>query len=209
MLSFLIICSNYISKKTSIYLTMLTLTSYLLSFRNINLLGLNINASTFVYPTIFPLLLFSLDNKKIKYTKDLISKNNLIIIITLLFLMLTTGYIPSVNDTTAINIQNTIGNNFRILITYPLILTLSEYTLVYLYPKLKNIYHNTLLSSIVSLSITTTIDTILYNLLVSSFKITIIEVLYTMAITYIIKFLISLAYVLLINSFLSKKKVKK
>jgi hypothetical protein len=208
-ITFFAICNTNNSKLINIYLTVITLTSYILSFRNINILGLNINASTIVYSSILPLILLYLENNKYKDTKELIAKNNLVLIITIFLLMLTVGYIPSIKDTNAINIQNTIGNNFRILIAYPLAITISEYLLIFLYNKLKKIYPTNLITIIISISLTISIDIIMYNLIVYLFKINIIEILYIMAVTYVVRLIISLVYILIINNLITQKKVKK
>ena len=209
ILSFLILTLNYNSSKIALFYLELCLVGYLLAFRNFSLLNLSLPASIFLYPAIISLLYLLIEKSSLKDTNELIMKKDYLLFITILLLMLTSGYIPSVNDSNAINIQNTFGNNFAILIAYPLSLIISEYLLVKVYTKLKKIYNSPFLTIIITSSLAITIYLLIYNLIVNITILEPLKLFYSVALSYLIEIILTIIFYLSIISIFPKKKVKK
>ena len=209
ILSFLILTLNYNSSKIALFYFGLCLVGYLLAFRNFSLLNLSLPASIFLYPAIISLLYLLIEKSSLKDTNELIMKKDYLLFITILLLMLTSGYIPSVNDSNAINIQNTFGNNFAILIAYPLSLMISEYLLVKVYTKLKKIYNSPFLTIIITSSLAITIYLLIYNLIVNITILEPLKLFYSVALSYLIEIILTIIFYLSIISIFPKKKVKK
>ena len=209
ILSFLILTLNYNSSKIALFYFGLCLVGYLLAFRNFSLLNLSLPASIFLYPAIISLLYLLIEKSSLKDTNELIMKKDYLLFITILLLMLTSGYIPSVNDSNAINIQNTFGNNLAILIAYPLSLMISEYLLVKVYTKLKKIYNSPFLTIIITSSLAITIYLLIYNLIVNITILEPLKLFYSVALSYLIEIILTIIFYLSIISIFPKKKVKK
>lgn len=205
----LIVINNYSKDKITVYVTFLMLVSYILSFRNISFIGMNINANIILYTSIIPALYIYIEKEKNINTKEVLKESSIILLITLFLLMLTAGYMPSVTDNNAINIQNTFGNNFVILIAYPLILTVSLYLTFIFHNKLKDLYPNNFLTLLILGSIVTTIDIILYSIITNIFTLSLINILSIITVTYVIRLMVLLTEALIIDKCLPKKKVKK
>ena len=123
--------------------------------------------------------------------------------------MLTTGYIPSVNDTVSINMQNTFGNYSRLLLIYPVTLILSEYLSLHYYQKLKDTYNDSFITLAFTYLLVGLIDTIIFSF-VSYLNIISLKEIVTLALSsYLIRLLIIIIYYFVLDPDFLKKKVKK
>lgn len=207
--SFLFIYSNLNKSNLSFYLIMIILAGYILSFRNIDFWGLEINASSILIATIFPILSLYLEKFKLKEAKELLGKINIMLVILIIMLMLITGYVSSVTNDSAIYIQNIFGNNFRTLISYPISIIISLYFYMFLYMESKEMYNNYLVVLLISNSIISIVEILLFSIISYIFAISILDLLYFMAPNYIIRILIVIIYTFIIYSVHFKKKVKR
>ncbi len=208
-IGFLLIVNKNNKLLMNMYIIFIIIISYILSFRNISFIGMNINANIVIYSTIIPILYYYIEKNKNIKMKDILTKNIIILVIPMLLIMLTTGYIPSVTDNNAINIQNTFGINYINLLSYPITLTLSLYIMFKLKEKLKDIYPNNFYTLIILGSIITAIDLLIYNITTYSLTEKLIDILFITTVSYIIRIIIILLYSIIIEKNLPKKKVRK
>ena len=209
IIGFLLIINKNNKFLMNMYIIFVIIISYILSFRNISFIGMNINANIVMYSTIIPILYYYIEKNKNIKIKDILTKNIIILIIPMLLIMLTTGYIPSVTDNNAINIQNTFGINYINLLSYPITLTLSIYIMFKLKERLKDIYPNNFYTLIILGSIITAIDLLIYNITTYSLTEKLIDILFITTVSYIIRIIIILLYSIIIEKNLPKKKVRK
>ena len=208
-IGFLLIVNKNNKLLMNMYIIFIIIISYILSFRNISFIGMNINANIVIYSTIIPILYYYIEKNKNIKMKDILTKNIIILVIPMLLIMLTTGYIPSVTDNNAINIQNTFGINYINLLSYPITLTLSLYIMFKLKEKLKDIYPNNFYTLIILGSIITATDLLIYNITTYSLTEKLIDILFITTVSYIIRIIIILLYSIIIEKNLPKKKVRK
>lgn len=209
IVSLLMIINRNSNFLMNMYIIFTIVISYILSFRNISFIGMNINADIVLYSAIIPIFYYYIEkNKNIKET-DILIKNIIILLISMLLIMLTTGYIPSVTDNNAINIQNTFGINYINLLSYPITLTLSIYLMLKLKEKLKDIYSSNFNTLIILGSIVTAVDLIVYNITTYSLTQPLINIIFIITVSYIIRIIIIIFYSIIIEKNLPKKKVKK
>ena len=115
-------------------------------------------------------------------------------------------FIPAITETVSINMQGTFEYNYKILIVYPLIMLLGQYTVTKLYKLISSLQRNTSICITLTYIITGLIYTIVFYLLA---YINILEISYSIFLgisTYIIGIPITLINLLLIN-YSTKKKV--
>lgn len=189
-------------------LVIMNIISLVLSFKITYVLKMNINIG------IVPLL-GSLSIIYIFITKygDKEIKNLLLIslysnITTALLLIIMNYFIPAITETISINMQGTFEYNYKILIIYPIIMLLSQYTVIKLYKLLSTIQKNISISVILTYIITGLLYTIIFHIIS---YINIIEINYSLFIgisTYIIGIPITLINLFIINYIINKKVIK-
>lgn len=207
--SFLFTSYKLDKNNLSFYLVIIVLVGYILAFRNTKLLGLDFNVSCIVVSTVFPILSLYLEKFKLKETKELLGKINIVLLIFMIMLMLITGYVSSVTNDSAVYIHTIFGNNFRILVAYPLSIIISQYLYIYFYMESKEMYNNTVIILLIANSIIGILEIILFVGISYLFSVSILNLLYFLAINYVIRMLVVVIYAFLIYGIHLKKKVKK
>ena len=190
-------------------LVILNLMTLILSFKIIEILKLNINLGIVPFiGTLTILYLFVIKYGK-KEIKELIKISLYVNVLGAIFLVIINYFIPALTETISINIKATFIYNYKILITYPLIMLLSQYLTIKLYTFVSEIQINKavciLLTYIITAIIYTTFNYMISYILILSIK----DSIYIGISTYIIGLVITLLHILFICCMSKGKKVIK
>lgn len=206
---FMYISLYMLDKKNYRYIYLIySILGYLMSFKIIKLASINLSANI-VIETLFLTLTYLIIEKTtkeefIKIVKN-IFKYNLLVGVLLLFGSL---YIPVVTDVVSINIKYMIIDNYKILLIYPILLTILQLLTYLVYNSIKelklNIQNNIIISSLTILMV----DSVIFNLFAYLFKIKLSNVILLILSNYLIKILLTTIYSYIISKQIDNKKVK-
>ena len=205
----LIIVNKYLQTQglKIIILTFNTL-SLILSFKNLTLSTLQINANIVTYIIMYLAICLLLEKNKIKETKNIIKFNFILSAFSSIMLYIMAYYTQSLNDTVGINMTNIFIKDTIILITYPICTLITQEIFIYIYTKIKKIYNYLFISAVTSYLAAGLIDVIIYNF-ITNYKTldtnTIIKILLS---TYMIRLIVIVIYSIILILF-DTKKVKK
>lgn len=206
----LIYCLYKILEKRGLYfgLVMLNLISFVLSFKIAYVFKMNINLGIIPLVSSFTIIYLFLSKYNIKETKNLMRITLYANITTSILLFIMNFFIPAITETISINMKGTFEYNYKILITYPIIVFISQYITAKLYNLLKLIQDNLSISIILSYIITGLIYTVL---MYAVSYIRVLEIKYSIFIgisSYILGLAITIINIIFLN-LLNKKKVIK
>lgn len=206
---FMYISLYMLDKKNYRYIYLIySILGYLMSFKIIKLASINLSANI-VIETLFLTLTYLIIEKTtkeefIKIVKN-IFKYNLLVGVLLLFGSL---YIPVVTDVVSINIKYMIIDNYKILLIYPILLTILQLLTYLVYNSIKelklNIQNNIIISSLTILMV----DSVIFNLFAYLFKIKLSNIILLILSNYLIKILLTAIYSYIISKQIDNKKVK-
>lgn len=206
---FMYISLYMLDKKNYRYIYLIySILGYLMSFKIIKLASINLSANI-VIETLFLTLTYLIIEKTtkeefIKIVKN-IFKYNLLVGVLLLFGSL---YIPVVTDVVSINIKYMIIDNYKILLIYPILLTILQLLTYLVYNSIKelklNIQNNIIISSLTILMV----DSVIFNLFAYLFKIKLSSIILLILSNYLIKILLTAIYSYIISKQIDNKKVK-
>lgn len=184
----------------------MSIVSFILSFKYITLSTINLTANSITYITMFTSLYLLLESKEKKEVKKAVNLNFLLSIFGAIMLYIMTYHTQTLTDNISINMKNVFLNNYRILLTYPITILISNYILIYTYEKIKKLYDNMFISTVTTYLLVGIIEAIMYFFLayysILSTK-TIIKLILS---TYMIRLIITVIYSLFLT--LITKKVK-
>ena len=205
-----IYCFNKIyEKKGLIYsIVLLSIISYILSFKITNIFHSNINLGIVTILGIFTAIYIYLIKYGKKEYKSILNITFISNIIFGLLIILLNYIIPSITDNISLDMKEVFINNFKIIISFPIIMYISELCIEKLFTLLKKIETNVFLSVILTYIITSIIYTIIFYLISYINILSIKEALFLGVSTYIIGLIITIINAIFIY-LLTKKKVKK
>ena len=183
--------------------------SFMLSFKYITISTLSINANAITYISMFSILYLYLEKTNEKETKKIININTILNLIIVSLVVLMSLYVQTLNDTVGINMKNVFIDNYRILIAYPITLTLSLQGIIKMYNKVKNIYDNMFITTTVTFLLVGLIDLILFILISYLFVMDIKTMIKLILSTYMLKIILTVIYSLFLMMLQTKKKVKR
>lgn len=187
---------------------LMSITSYLLTFKYITIGKLSLNANCITYITMFSSAYLLLENNKEKELKNLSNMNFIISILSSVLLYIMAYHTQSLVDTISINMKHVILGNTRILFAFPIITLLSNYLLIYMYQKIKTLYDNMFITTVTTFLLVGIIEGILYTI-ISYYNILTIKIIIELILsTYMIKLILTVIYSILLI-LLTKKKVVK
>ena len=205
-----IFCLYKMLDKRGLYfcLVILDLIAFVLTFKISYVFKMNINLGIIPLIATFTVMYIFLNKYNAKETKNLLTITFYSNITAALLLMIMNYFIPAITETISINMKGTFGYNFKILISYPIIMLLSQLATVKLYNLLKQLQDN----NSISIALTYIITGLIYTVgFFSIAYINIIEFRYSlfMAIsTYILGLAITIVNIIFVN-LINSKKVKK
>lgn len=207
---FIIYCMYKLLKKRGLYfsLVILDIIAFVLTFKVTYVLKMNINIGIVPFIAMLSVLYIFITKHGIKEIKD-IYKITLCANITMaLFLIIMNYFVPAITETISINMQGTFEYNYKILIIYPFMTLLSQYTVTKLYTLVSQIQNNISISIILTYIITALIYTIIFYLICYINILTFKDSLFLGITTYIIGIIVTIINIIFVN-FLVNKKVKK
>ena len=187
-------------------LVLMNLLGLVLSFKISQILTININIGIIPMIAAISIIYIFIIKYGYKETKNLLLVSLYSNIAMSVLLIIMNYFIPAITETVSINMQGTFEYNYKILIVYPLIMFLGQYTVTKLYKLISSLQRNTSICITLTYIITGLIYTIVFYLLA---YINILEISYSIFLgisTYIIGIPITLINLLLIN-YSTKKKV--
>lgn len=203
-------CLYKILDKRGLYfsLIILNLLSFVLSFKITTFFKLNVNLG--IVPLIGALAVIYIFIIKYGYKeiKNIIAITLYSNITTSLLLITMNYFLPAITETISINMQGVFEYNYKILITYPLIIAISQYITIKLFKIIKDLQSNLYLDIILTYIITALIYTIVISILSYIKIIDILSSIYVGLSTYIIGLIIMLINSVFINYFTNRKVTK-
>jgi len=204
--------SLYIFKKIlgnlglKIVFVLMSITSFILTFKYITISTININSNCITYITMFSSLYLLIDNSSKEESKKAVNQNIIINIFVAIMLYLMNYHTQSLTDNIGINMKNVYTANERILLIYPIIIFLANHLLIIMYEKIKNIYDNIFITTVTTFMLVGIIEGILYVTLSYYNILTIKTIIKLVLSTYMIKLILTVIYSIYLM-IITKKKV--
>ena len=201
-------CLYKLLDKRGLYfsLVMMNLIAFVLSFKISSVFKMNINLGIIPIISSFTIIYIFLNKYSHKETKNLLMISLYSNITVALLIAVMNFFIPAITGTIAISMQETFEYNYKILITYPIIMLLSQLATTKLYGLLKQLQDNTSISIALTYVITGLIYTVVFYIIS---YINVLEVRFSLFLaisTYILGIAITIINILFIY-ILDKKKV--
>lgn len=182
--------------------------SFLLSFKIIELASVDINANI-VISSLFSILTYIIVIKTTKEEYKNLTKQTLWInIIVSLFILLTTLYIGTVSDNNAVSIKYLFLDNYKILLTYPIITLINQLVIFLIYNNIKDLTESVNKNIIIASLTTLMLESLLFNIFSYIFELPFKEIIVLILSNYLIKVLLTMIYIFLVKFLTTKKKVK-
>ena len=203
-----IFCIYQMLDKRGLYFSLVitSILGFIMSFKIISIFKMNINLGIFPIIATLSIIYIFITKYGHKETKNLIYITLYSNIAVALLLAIMNEFIPAITETISINMEETFGYNYKILIIYPIIIALSQYLTIKLYKLIMTLQNNILVSIVLTYIITGIIYTVLFY--ITSY-INILQLRYSLFLgisTYILGIPITIINLPMIK-YLSKKKV--
>lgn len=189
--------------------TILSLISFIFSFKLGYIFRLNVNLGIISLISVFSIIYIYLIKYDKKNIKDLVIVTGATNIIISLLLVVLNYYIPSITETISINIEGTFETNYKILITYPIIVALSQYIIIKLYSFITSISDYYFVSLLLTYIITGLIYTIIFYILAYINILNIKDSIFLGISTYIVGLIVHILNIIFILYITKSKKVTK
>ena len=180
--------------------------SFVLSFKVAYVLKMNINAGIIPLCALLSVLFLFISKYGILEKKNILLLTLYSNIIIALLLTVTNYFDPAITETISINMEETFQYNYKFLIAYPLVITLSEYIVIKLYNLVSQIQSNFIVSCVLTYIISSLIYTVLFYVIGYYNTIDIKYSLFIGISTYILGFIITIINTIVYNT-MTKKKV--
>ena len=187
---------------------LMSITSFVLTFKYITIGNLSLNANCITYITMFSCLYLLLENNDKKEIKKLSNMNFLITIFSSIMIYIMTYHTQSLTDTISVNMKNVFLGNPRILYSFPFITLISNYLLIVMYEKIKLLYDNMFITTVTTFLLVGLVEGILYTLLAYYNILTLKIIIELILSTYMVKLILTVVYSILLMIFTKKKVVK-
>lgn len=206
---FIYMSKPILDRKNYQYIYMIySILGYIMSFKMIKLLSINLSANI-VIETLFLTLTYLIIEKTSKEEYKKIIKNIFKLnILTGVFLLFASLYIPVVTDTISINIKYMIIDNYKILLIYPVLIAILQLITYLIYNSIKELKLNTKKNIIISSLTITMVDSIIFNSLANIFTLKLSSIILLILSNYLIKVLLTIIYSSFISKLIDNKKVK-
>ena len=179
---------------------------FITSFKNIELINLNISLSSIFILPLTALLIISSYKIKAKDLKSNIKQILFIITFIIIEIILLSMYQHSVNDTTTSNVINILLYNHKTIIIFPIVLLITMYGTIKCYQYIKKIENNIFIDFVITSICIGILDTVLYTIIVNINVLSINDILKLALSNYLIRIVLSIIYVPVINYILKRKK---
>lgn len=203
-------CLYQLLDKRGLYfsLVIMNLVAFVLSFKITYLFKININIGLVPLIASLSIIYIFITKYGYKETKNLILISLYSNITAGIMLIIMNYFLPAITETISINMQGTFEYNYKILIAYPIIITLSQYTVIKLYKLITSLNSNISICVMLTYIITGLLYTIVFYILSYIGTINISNSLFIGISSYIIGIPITIINLLLINYITNKKVIK-
>ena len=203
-------CLYQLLDKRGLYfsLVIMNLVAFVLSFKITYLFKININIGLVPLIASLSIIYIFITKYGYKETKNLILISLYSNITAGILLIIMNYFLPAITETISINMQGTFEYNYKILIAYPIIISLSQYTVIKLYKLITSLNSNTSICVMLTYIITGLLYTIVFYILSYIGTINISNSLFIGISSYIIGIPITIINLLLINYITNKKVIK-
>ena len=200
---------NYLDKKgLYIMLIIMTIVSYLLSFKVLNIWGLSVNANVITTISILEIVYLLIEKETKKNHYNYLFLTIFCLIATAFAILTTSSYIPSINDTLSTNMKGLFIDNYQILIIFPLLLIITEIISPQIYLTLNQIYQNKIISINLIYMVLGLLNSLIFSFIAYASDPSFLSKLNIALATYFIGLIISILYTPIFNYLTSKKKVR-
>ena len=200
---------NYLDKKgLYIMLIIMTIVSYLLSFKVLNIWGLSVNANVITTISILEIVYLLIEKETKKNHYNYLFLTIFCLIATAFAILTTSSYIPSINDTLSTNMKGLFIDNYQILIIFPLLLIITEIISHPIYLTLNQIYQNKIISINLIYMVLGLLNSLIFSFIAYASDPSFLSKLNIALATYFIGLIISILYTPIFNYLTSKKKVR-
>ena len=203
-------CLYQLLDKRGLYfsLVIMNLVAFVLSFKITYLFKININIGLVPLIASLSIIYIFITKYGYKETKNLILISLYSNITAGILLIIMNYFLPAITETISINMQGTFEYNYKILIAYPIIISLSQYTVIKLYKLITSLNSNTSICVMLTYIITGLLYTIVFYILSYIGTINISNSLFIGISSYIMGIPITIINLLLINYITNKKVIK-
>lgn len=203
-------CLYQLLDKRGLYfsLVIMNLVAFVLSFKITYLFKININIGLVPLIASLSIIYIFITKYGYKETKNLILISIYSNITAGIMLIIMNYFLPAITETISINMQGTFEYNYKILIAYPIIISLSQYTVIKLYKLITSLNSNTSICVMLTYIITGLLYTIVFYILSYIGTINISNSLFIGISSYIMGIPITIINLLLINYITNKKVIK-
>lgn len=203
-------CLYQLLDKRGLYfsLVIMNLVAFVLSFKITYLFKININIGLVPLIASLSIIYIFITKYGYKETKNLILISLYSNITAGIMLIIMNYFLPAITETISINMQGTFEYNYKILIAYPIIISLSQYTVIKLYKLITSLNSNTSICVMLTYIITGLLYTIVFYILSYIGTINISNSLFIGISSYIMGIPITIINLLLINYITNKKVIK-
>lgn len=182
--------------------------SFILSFKLINILGININANIIFSSGLIMLLYYFVNRYSEKESRRLILITTITSLIIILFLVLTSLMLPSIYDNTSIFYRGLVFENLSLVILYPISQVITMFLSEYCFRELKKDDSRRNIKIILALFGIIFIDVAIFIYFSYSFIINFNTAIEIAIDNYLVKVGITIIYILIINRLFMVRKVK-
>lgn len=203
-----IFCIYQMLDKRGLYFSLVitSILGFIMSFKIISIFKMNINLGIFPIIASLSVIYTFITKYGHKETKNLLNITLYSNIAVAILLSIMNEFIPAITETISINMEETFGYNYKILIIYPIIILLSQYFTIKLYKLIMILQNNIYISIILTYIITGLIYTVLFYIISYINILQIRHSLFLGISTYILGIPITIINLPMIK-YLSKKKV--
>lgn len=200
---------KYFGKKEYYVLGIIySIISFILSFKIINIFGMNINANVIFSSGLLLILYYFVNRYNEKESRRFIFSMISITLVCTTILVGTSVMVPSIYDGASAYYENMVFDNLAILILYPISMAITMFLSEYCFKELKKEEKKKNIKTILTLFGIVFIDTAVFIYFSYAFIIRFNASLVIAVDNYIVKIIIMIIYVLIINRLFMVRKVK-
>ena len=204
------ILHRYLDKRGLYFaIVILSIITFILTFKITLLFRMNINLGIIPYILTLTIIYIYIIKYGIKDIKNIIIVSLITNILMSILISIMSGYIPAITETISINIEGTFEYNYKILITYPIIMLLSQFAITKLYIFMSTLQNNMSISLILCYIITGLLYTVIFYMLCYINILSLKESIFIGITTYIIGLIETIMSIIFIKVFIESKKVIK
>ena len=182
--------------------------SFMLSFKLINILGVNINANVIFSSGLLLILYYFVNRYNDKESRKFIFTILASSLICMCLFMITAFMIPSIYDKMSIFYQELVLNNLAIVILYPISLGVTLFLSEYCFREVKKEEEKVMLKTIFTILGIIFIDTAVFVYFSYAFILRFDTAIEIAIDNYLVKVVIAIIYTLIVNKLFMVRKVK-